>query len=121
LGGSTTFADEILQLTGTLIALRNDPGPDAKKITESRLSAADVRTWKTVEGTFKTIKEPDKQAIPVLTQSDLSELAISADGVAGYVISGNHAFGVGWPFPSLPVQRPGRVPAQWLARGPKRH
>jgi hypothetical protein len=105
---------EFLQLIGNLICFRLNPGADAKRICEERLTTAPVRTW--VQNNQTKIKEPASEDIRILNQEDLARLRITRDGAEGYLIIGNAAFGLEWPFPETPVQRDGSVRAAWIRR-----
>jgi type IV secretory pathway TraG/TraD family ATPase VirD4 len=54
---------ELLQLIGTLICFRLNPGVDAKRICEERLTTAPVRTWTQNEKTG--VKEPSSKEIRI--------------------------------------------------------
>src|SRR6202011_5996682 len=82
---------ELLQLIGNLICFRLNPGPDAKRVCEERLTTASVRTW--VQNEKTKIKEPGSEDIRILNQDDLVRLRITRDGAEGYLIIGNAAFG----------------------------
>lgn len=103
---------ELLQLIGTLICFRLDPGVDAKRICEERLTTAPVRTWTQTDKTG--IKEPSSREIRILTQDDLSRLRITRDGAQGYLVIGNAAFGLEWPFPNTPIQRESSIRSAWI-------
>lgn len=107
-------ADELLALSGSLVALRQNPGPTAKKICEERLTKAGVRDWKdrTVNG--KVNREPARKDIDILPQDDLAALAITRDGAQGHLVLGNMSFGLTWNFPITPIQRPGTIRAKWI-------
>jgi hypothetical protein len=90
---------EMLQLIGNLICFRLNPGPDAKRICEERLTTASVRTW--VQNDQTKIKQPSSEDI-ILNQDDLARLRITREGAEGYLIIGNAAFGLLWPFPKDP-------------------
>lgn len=65
---------ELLQLIGILICFRLNPGADAKRICEERLTTAPVRTW--IANDKTGIKEPTSKEIRILPQDDLSRLEI---------------------------------------------
>ncbi|MCK1280100.1 type IV secretion system DNA-binding domain-containing protein [Bradyrhizobium sp. 61] len=103
---------ELLQLIGTLICFRLNPGTDAKRICEERLTTAPVRTWTQNDKTGT--KEPSSKEIRILTQDDLSSLRITRDGAQGYLVIGNAAFGLEWPFPNTPIQRESSIRSAWI-------
>jgi type IV secretory pathway TraG/TraD family ATPase VirD4 len=103
---------ELLQLIGTLICFRLNPGADAKRICEERLTTAPVRTWTQNDKTG--IKEPSSKEIRILTQDDLSRLRITRDGAQGYLVIGNAAFGLEWPFPNTPIHRESSIRSTWI-------
>jgi hypothetical protein len=107
-------ADEMLSLSGSLIALRQNPGKSSKIICEERLTKAPVRTWKDKTANGKTIREPDSKEIEILRQDDLASLKITCDGAQGFLIIGNAAYGMTWRFPIVPVQRRGTIRAKWI-------
>jgi hypothetical protein len=103
---------ELLQLIGTLICFRLNPGVDAARICEERLTTAPVRTW--TQNERMGIKEPSSKEIRILFQDDLSRLNITRDGAQGYLIIGNAAFGLEWGFPNTPIQREGQIRSAWV-------
>lgn len=103
---------ELLQLIGTLICFRLNPGADAKRICEERLTTAPVRTW--IANDETGVKEPSSKEIRILSQDDLSKLEITRDGVQGYLLIGNAAFGLEWPFPNTPIQRESSIRSAWI-------
>lgn len=107
-------ADEMLSLSGSLIALRQNPGKSSKIICEERLTKAPVRTRKDKTVSGKTIREPDSKEIEILRQDDLASLKITRDGAQGFLIIGNAAYGMTWRFPIIPVQRRGTIRAKWI-------
>jgi type IV secretory pathway TraG/TraD family ATPase VirD4 len=105
---------ELVQLAGTLICFNLNPGPDSKRICEERLTTAPMRTWTQKGNNNQTKKEPDSEEVPILLQDDLARLRITRDGAEGYVIIGNAAFGMLWPFPETPVQREPSIRGAWI-------
>jgi hypothetical protein len=76
------------------------------------LTTAKVRVW--VENAKTKVKEPAAEEIRILGQDDLADLRITRDGAAGYLIIGNAAFGMTWPFPETPIQRDATIRAGWI-------
>ncbi|WP_024514753.1 type IV secretion system DNA-binding domain-containing protein [Bradyrhizobium sp. Tv2a-2] len=103
---------ELLQLIGTLVCFRLNPGADAKRVCEERLTTAPVRTW--IANDKTGIKEPGSKEIRILSQDDLSRLEITRDGAQGYLLIGNAAFGLEWPFPNAPIQRDSSIRSAWI-------
>jgi hypothetical protein len=103
---------ELLQLIGNVICFRLNPGPDARRICEERLTTAPVRTWEQNDKT--RIKTPASENIRILDQNDLATLRITRDGAQGYLIVGNAAFRLEWPFPTTPIQRESSIRAAWI-------
>ncbi len=109
---ASTFPDQLRQLAGSLLAFNLNPGRDAQKICDSRLTTAPVRTWKENDKTKE--KSPSSEQLPILLQDDLSALRITRNGAQGYLIHGNAAFGLTWGFADNPKQREGTVRASWV-------
>jgi hypothetical protein len=105
--GDGDFGQQLLQFAGTVLAFAMNPGPDAAKICEGRLTKAKIKQWR------KQIIDGKRQThaidveIPILCQADLADLALTRDGAQGYLIYKNAAFGLTWSFAENPDQRPG--------------
>jgi hypothetical protein len=109
---TSNLGAQLRQLAGTFLVFHLDPGPDAAAVAEGRLTRAAVRTWVTNEKTGKTSQSSEE--IPILMQDDLAALKITRDGPQGYLIHGNAAFRLTWPFPKTPKQREGTMRASRL-------
>ena len=73
-----------------------------------------MRTWTKKGNNNQKKKEPDSVEVPILLQDDLARLRITRDGAEGYLIIGNAAFGMLWPFPETPIQREASIRGAWI-------